>query len=125
MGKHEAAAPIWFPNQRVIRTALQVIAGLILAGVAVFGGIATFAPDILAELREILPPAVYAWLVGFVAFSATISAALSKLMTIPGVNDWLTKHTPFGSAPHLIDAGTAADGEASVITDLGGDTTDV
>jgi hypothetical protein len=91
----------------------------------VFGGIATFAPDILAELREILPPAVYAWLVGFVAFSATISAALSKLMTIPGVNDWLTKHTPFGSAPHLIDAGTAADGEASVITDLGGDTTDV
>lgn len=125
MGKHEAAAPIWFPNQRVIRTALQVIAGILISAALFFGAIATFAPEILAELRDILPPAVYGWLVGFIAVSATLSSALSKLMTIPGVNDWLTKHTPFGSAPHLIDAGTAAEGEASVITDLGDGTTDV
>lgn len=111
-GEHAAASTsIWFANQRVIRTILQVVAGLILAAVLFFGAVATFAPAILAELEAILPPGAYAWLVGFIAVCAAISGALSKLMAVPGVNDWLSRHTPFGSAPKsaVIDARGASD----------------
>jgi len=110
-GKHalDEAKIVWFPNQRVVRTVLQSVAGFVLAAVALFAAIAVFAPGILAELEAILPPAAYAWLVGFIAVCAAISGALSKLMAVPGVNAWLISHSPFGTAPQssIIDGGTA------------------
>ena len=117
-GKHalEEAKIVWFPNQRVVRTVLQSVAGIVLAAVALFAAIAVFAPGILAELEAILPPTAYAWLVGFIAVCAAISGALSKLMAIPGVNAWLISHSPFGTAPQssIIDAGASSNGPVSI-----------
>lgn len=90
---------IWFARQRVLRTILQVVVGLLLAIAAFVASVAAFAPEIIAELRDVLPASVYGWLVGFIAVCAAISGALSKLMAIPGVNRWLSEHSPFGSAP--------------------------
>lgn len=78
---------IWFPNQRVIRTAVQVV-------VAVASGIGVFlivAPQVLEAVREFLPESWYLWLLGFVAFVGAVSAALSKIMTIPEVDAFLKK----------------------------------
>lgn len=114
MSKHEAvlATAVWFPWQRVWRTTLQVIAGLIITLSIAAAAIALWAPTILHELQTILPPGMYAWLLGAIAICGIISGALAKLMAIPGVNAWLSKWTPFGSAPKaelpkLIEAASA------------------
>lgn len=85
---------IWFPNQRVIRTAVQVV-------LAVASGIGVFlivAPQVLEAIREFLPESWYLWLLGFVAFVGAVSAALSKIMTIPEVDAFL-KRFGAGSEP--------------------------
>ncbi len=99
MNKHAAENPIWFPWQRVIRTAVQYVAATIVGIAAALTVLVIVAPQVLEAIREFLSPEVYAWLVGAIAFCAAVSAALAKIMAIPQVNDWLTKHTPLGSAP--------------------------
>lgn len=88
---------IWFPVQRVIRTAVQVI----LAGAAILSGIAVVAPQILAAIAEVLPGPVVVWLSAFIAGIAAVSMALSRVMAIPAVNEWLKK---FGAGSEPKDA---------------------
>lgn len=103
MNKHAAENPIWYPWQRVIRTAAQYVAGTIIGVAAALAVLVVVAPQVLDAIREFLSPEVYAWLVGAIAFCAAASAALAKIMAIPQINDWLTKHTPLGSAPRNTD----------------------
>src|SRR5690606_6460499 len=85
---------IWFPNQRVIRTVVQVVVAL-ASGIGVF---LIVAPQVLEAIREFLPESWYLWLIGFIAFVGAVSAALSKIMTIPEV-DALLKKFGAGSDP--------------------------
>lgn len=123
MAKHEApTAPIWFPNQRVWRTIFQYIAGTIIGLFIALTTVQLFAPSVLEAAGEILPPSWLAWLTGAIAFCGTLAGVLAKIMAIPVVNEWLSRYTPFGSAPRsAIDAGTAGDAPVS-ITSLPDDT---
>lgn len=87
---------IWFPNQRVIRTTIQVV-------LAVASGIGVFllvAPQVLEAVREFLPESWYLWLLGFIAFIGAVSAALTKIMTIPQVDAFLKK---FGAGSEPVE----------------------
>lgn len=98
---------IWFPNQRWIRTAIQVV----LAAVTLLGIIVAVAPKILDAIADVLPDDAVVWIAGAIAALAAVSAAISRVMAIPAVDEWLRK---FG-------AGSAPAG-AIVYTPLNGDT---
>ncbi|MFD6699672.1 MULTISPECIES: hypothetical protein [unclassified Microbacterium] len=85
---------IWFPNQRWIRTAVQVI----LAAITLLGIIVAVAPKILDAIDEVIPAPAVVWLAGAIATLASISAIISRIMAIPAVDQWL-KRFGAGSAP--------------------------
>lgn len=87
MGAHaKATDPIWFPWQRVVRTALQVIA----AAAVLLGAVAVAAPQIIAALGDVLPGPFVVWATGAIAFVAALAAALARVMALPIVNAWMT-----------------------------------
>lgn len=89
---------IWFKAQRVIRTSIQVIVSIILAVAAFLAVFNVVAPQILEEVRELLPAEFYLWLVGFIAVTTTIAGVLARVMAIPAVDAFLKKFGA-GSAP--------------------------
>ncbi|WP_336642042.1 hypothetical protein [Microbacterium sp. USHLN272] len=78
---------IWFPLQRVIRTAAAVL----VAGSAILATIVVIAPQVVEAVADVLPGPVVAWLLGAIATLAAISAAISRVMAIPAVDAWLRK----------------------------------
>lgn len=108
MGAHEKTTdPIWFPWQRVIRTALQVIAA---AGVFL-GAVAAVAPQIIRELVDVLPGPFVVWATGAIAFLAALAAGIARVMALPIVNTWMTA-LGAGSVPaNGYAAGTEPDDE--------------
>lgn len=98
---------IWFPLQRALRTAAAVLVTLTSAlAVAV-----VVAPQILTAVQDVLPGPVVAWASGAIAAVAALSAALSRLMAVPWVNEQLTK----------IGLGTAPRGAVAIVDKTGGD----
>lgn len=85
---------VWYPWQRVIRTAVQVFLGV----AAVLATISFVAPQVIEALADVLPGNVIAWLVAATATIATVSGAISKIMLIPWVNEFLQKWG-MGTAP--------------------------
>lgn len=85
---------IWFPLQRAIRTAVQVL----IAAAAILATTAVVAPQILTAIQDVLPGPFVAWLTGAIAVLAAISAAVARVMAIPAVDEWLRKFGA-GSAP--------------------------
>ncbi|MET3449806.1 hypothetical protein [Curtobacterium sp. 1544] len=87
MGAHKKTTePIWFPWQRVIRTAGQVL----VATSIVLTAVAVVAPQVLDAVADVLPGPWVAWLTGAIAFVAALAAALARVMALPVVNTWLT-----------------------------------
>lgn len=85
---------IWFPLQRAIRTAVQVI----VAAAAILATTVVVAPQILTAIQDVLPGPAVAWITAAIASLAAISAAVSRVMAIPAVDEWLRK-LGAGSAP--------------------------
>jgi hypothetical protein len=85
---------IWFPSQRAIRTAVQVV----LAAIATLSIFVALAPKILDAIADVLPDDAVVWIAGAIATLAAISAALSRVMAIPIIDEWLKKFGA-GSAP--------------------------
>lgn len=108
MGAHEKTTdPIWFPWQRVIRTAGQVL----VAVATLTAAVAVIAPQVLNAVADVLPGPWVAWLTGAIAFVAAIAAALARVMALPVVNTWLTA-IGAGSVPASgYSAGTEPDTE--------------
>lgn len=102
---------IWFPNQRSIRTAVQVVLALV-SGLGVF---LLVAPQVLEAVREFLPESWYLWLLGFIAVVGSIAAALARIMAIPQVDAWLQK---WGAGSSPADAVVVADAESGELTGL-------
>jgi hypothetical protein len=83
--------PIWYSAKRVIRTVLAVLVAIVLGLAGSLSAFALIAPQILDELKVILPPSTYVWLAGVVVFIVVLSGVVTRIMAIPGVNAWLTK----------------------------------
>lgn len=94
----ETVPPIWYKAKRVIRTVLAVLIAIIIGIGSVLATMAVVAPQILDELAAVLPPEVYAWLAGAVAFIVTLAGVVTRIMAIPAVNAFLTKFGA-GSVP--------------------------
>lgn len=83
--------PVTDPRIAVIRTVLQNIVATIVTVATAIIAVAALAPQILEALADVLPPEVYAWLAGAVAFLGALAGALAKIMSMPKVNEWLSK----------------------------------
>lgn len=102
---------IWFPLQRAIRTAVQVIVG----GAAVLATVVLVAPQIIEAVADVIPGPVIAWATAAIAALAAISAAVARVMAIPAVDEWLRKFGA-GSAPTGAVAYRGPDGNATGLT---------
>lgn len=91
----------WDSIKRALRTATQVAVALAVAIAGGIAALAALAPEVLKALVDVLPPDVYAWLAGGVAFVVTLSGALARVMAIPAVDAWLTK-LGLGSEPKRV-----------------------
>lgn len=86
-------------GERVKRTVLQVGVPAVLFLVVVLPAVL----DVIdSELGEHLPPAFRAWMLGAAAVLTAAAAALSRIMALPVVNDWLSRFTPFGTEPKQV-----------------------
>lgn len=107
-GEHEAVEKIdvqtiWFQSKRVLRTVVQVVIG----AATVLTVVVVVAPQVLTAIADVVPGPVLAWLTGAVATLAAVSAALTKIMAIPKVNELLTL-IGLGSVPKAVAVETAA-----------------
>lgn len=107
-GEHEAVEKIdvqtiWFQSKRVLRTVVQVVIG----AAAVLAVVVVVAPQVLDAIADVVPGPVLAWLTGAVATLAAVSAALTKIMAIPKINELLTL-IGLGSVPKSVAVETAA-----------------
>lgn len=100
MSKH-VAPEIQFPAQRAIRSALGVVASGIVLIASIIGVGAVLFPQLLAAVADVLPPEWVAWASGALVTLAAVSAAVSRIMAIPLVNDFLTKFGA-GSVPKSV-----------------------
>lgn len=91
---------IWFPLQRAIRTAVAVF----VTASAMLATTVLVAPQILTAVQDVLPGSFIVWLTGALATLTALSAAISRVMAIPQVDEFL-KRFGAGSAPkHAIVA---------------------
>lgn len=81
-------------GERVKRTALQV-------GVPAFLFLVVVLPPVLevidTELGEHLPEGFRLWMLGAATVLTAVSVAVTRIMALPVVNDWLSRYTPFGT----------------------------
>lgn len=109
MGDHEKqknsidVQEIWYQGKRVLRTVVQVVIG----AAAVLAVVVGVAPQVLDAIADVIPGPVLLWLTGAVATLAAVSAALTKVMAIPKINELLTL-IGLGSVPKTVAKETAA-----------------
>lgn len=85
---------IWYKAQRVIRTVFATLVSVL----TVWAGFALIAPQILAELANVLPESWVAWLAGVIGSITVVAGVITRILAIPSVNDFLTK-VGMGSVP--------------------------
>lgn len=94
MAKHALVTAPADVGERVKRTALQV-------GVPAFLFLVVVLPPVIdvidTELGEHLPAGFRLWMTGAAAVLTAVAAAVSRIMALPVVNDWLSRYTPFGT----------------------------
>lgn len=94
MAKHALVPAPSNVAERVKRTALQV-------GVPAFLFLVVVLPPVIEvideELGSHLPEGFRLWMLGAAAVLTAVSVAVSRIMALPVVNDWLSRHTPFGT----------------------------
>lgn len=82
---------IWYKAQRVLRTIVAV-------GIPAFLTFALVLPQIIDALGLPVDSGLYLWLIGAAAIVTAVAGAITRIMAIPAVNDWLTK-IGLGSVP--------------------------
>jgi len=82
---------IAYPWKATLRTVLQTLAGIVLGLASFISAAAIFAPQLLDAITEILPPEWVPYAAAAVAFVVLLSATVTRIMVIPGVNEFLTK----------------------------------
>ncbi|WP_323986185.1 hypothetical protein [Microbacterium plantarum] len=86
---------IWFKTQRALRS----IAGSLIVLVPLANGVAAAAIAYLTAQTDVaVHPVVFVWLNAIVAVTALIIGLVSRIMAVPGVNEFLTR-LGLGSVP--------------------------
>lgn len=75
---------VWDATQRVLRTLIQV-------GIPTFLSFNLVLPQIIEALGGVLPPEAVLWLNGVAAGITAVAVAITRIMAIPAVNNWLAK----------------------------------
>lgn len=98
---------IWYKAQRVLRTIVSV-------GIPAFLTFALVLPQIIEALGLPADSEVRLWLLGIAAAVTAVAAAITRIMAIPKVNEWLTK-IGLGSVPKAaLEAEIVSEGGAQV-----------
>ena len=86
---------IWYKGQRVLRTIVSALVAL----VPIVNGVALAVIAYLSSQTDVsVHPVVFVWLNAIVAGTALVMGLVTRIMAVPGVNDWLTK-VGLGSVP--------------------------
>lgn len=83
MSKHIAVPDIVNKGQRVLRTIVQV-------GIPAFLLFALVLPQVIQALGLPVDSQIYGALIGFAAAVTAIAGAITRVMAIPAVDQWLT-----------------------------------
>ena len=103
-GTEVTVPSIWYKAQRVLRTIVAV-------GIPAFLTFALVLPQIIDALGLPVTSDLYLWLVGFAGIVTAVAGAISRVMAIPKVNEWLTK-IGLGSVPKsALNATVVTDGD--------------
>lgn len=90
-GRHRTSgepSQVAFTGRAVLRTVVQVgIPSVLLLAVV----IPQIIEIILEDAGETMPPSVRAWLLAASGFIVTFAGILTKIMSLPSVNDWLDR----------------------------------
>lgn len=98
------------PGRAVGRTLLAAL----VAFFPLVNGVLLAVQDWLTQNTEILPAALYTWANGVLIAGLALAALVTRVLAVPGVNDWLRKHlrilapdnktgdTPAGTAPGTV-----------------------
>ena len=99
MGKHEATAvpsQVANPWRATLRTFLAVAVPAV--GLVLFVG-----PEVLHiladELGAVFPPGFIAWLLGAAGVLSALASAVTRIMALPRVNEWLGRFKLDAGAP--------------------------
>ena len=104
----EVEAPHVYPSQvlhpflATVRTGLAVFAALVLSLGGIAAALAVFLPRALEAIVAALPPAWVAPVTSAMLTVVGVAMAITRLMAIPGVNDFLTKLS-LGATPKVLD----------------------
>jgi hypothetical protein len=82
---------IWYKTQRVLRTVVAV-------GIPAFLTFALVLPQIIQALGLPVDSELYLWLIAVAGGVTAVAGAITRIMAIPVVNEWLTK-IGLGSVP--------------------------
>ena len=86
---------IWYKGQRVLRTIVSALVALI----PIVNGVAAAVIQYLNSQQDVgIPPWVFVWLNAILVGTALIMGLITRIMAVPGVNDWLTR-IGLGSVP--------------------------
>lgn len=90
------------PGRAVIRTALAVLIGLV-AALPTLNGVLAALQAYLAEQAEVVIP-TWVWLAvnGTAALLLFVSGLITRVLAVPGVNEWVKAHLPALAAIPLV-----------------------
>lgn len=75
---------VWDATQRALRTLIQV-------GIPAFLGFNLVLPQVIEAVGGVLPPDAILWLNAMALGITAVATALSRIMAIPAINNFLAK----------------------------------
>lgn len=99
MSKHALVEAPADAGRRTVRTSAAV--GLVSI-VLLVGVLPEVLQIVVDELGGFLPDGVRLWLLGAAAVVTAATAAVTRVMAIPVVNDWLSRWSPFGTVSRSV-----------------------
>lgn len=91
------------PGRATLRTALAVLVGLVAALPTLNATLAALQAYLSEQAQVVIP--AWVWLVvnGTAAVLLFISGLVTRLLAVPGVNEWVKAHLPALAAIPLVD----------------------
>ncbi|WP_104087030.1 hypothetical protein [Arthrobacter sp. GMC3] len=92
MSRHAAASTQERnPRSASVRTGLAALVGMLL----LLNPVLAVVIETLRPYGDVIPGWVFIWLNGAITVTAVAIALVTRVMAVPGVNDWLRKYAPW------------------------------
>lgn len=82
------------PGKAVTRTLLAAVVGFL----PLVNGVLLAVQDWLTANTDIIPAQLYGWVNGVLVAALALAALVTRVLAVPGVNDWLREHLAFLAA---------------------------